>query len=150
MDQDIGAGVRPVERAAAFALTICATALLASCTSSPPPPSPPTPSPVSAERICLQLSDVGTLVFNMRQARDAGRIPGEEYQGAMYLAASMLTHVDDSDDSAVNAVLAELQAAAGVNAVNPDSAEWAAAFTDVSDSCAAVLGEFGVVGWVGG
>lgn len=150
MDQDAVEPLRRRGRVAALAFSICATALLASCTSTPPTPVAPTPSPASAERICRQLSDVGTLVFNMRHARDAGRIPGEEYQGAKYLAASMLTHIDDSDDSGVNAALGELKAAAGANAVNPDSDEWAAAFTDVSDSCTAVLGEFGIAGWIGG
>jgi hypothetical protein len=93
---------------------------------------------------------VGTLVFNMRAARDAERIPGEEYQGAMYLAGSMVRHIETTDDSDLNSAVEQLKAAAGANAVDPDSEAWITAFSDVSDSCTDILGEFGVAGWVGG
>ncbi|MEO8261629.1 MAG: hypothetical protein ABI566_03580 [Pseudolysinimonas sp.] len=130
---------------AAAALTV---GVLASCTTAP------TPEPVaptqSADNACFQVSDVGTLVFNMKQAWDAGRIPGEEYQGAMYLAGSMLGRIGESDDDEVNGDVLALRDAAGTYAVDPDSAEWKAAFAAVSESCTAVLGEFGVSGWVGG
>lgn len=130
------------------ALAISAVALLVSCAAPAPTPSPDDAR--SAEHACLQLSDVGTLVFNMRAARDAERIPGEEYQGAMYLAGSMVRHIETTDDSALNSVVDELTAAAGANAVDPTSDAWTAAFADVSDSCTDILGEFGVAGWVGG
>lgn len=136
-------------RVAAILMTaVVATALLTSCTAAPA--TDPAPPAMSASQVCMELSDVGTLVFNMRNGRDSGRIPGEEYQGAMYLAVSMLSHVDESDDSDLNSAVDEVKAAAGTSAVNPDSEEWIAAFADVSDSCTDVLGEFGVVGWVGG
>jgi hypothetical protein len=123
-------------------------AFLTSCSAQPgPDPAPPV---ASADDVCLELSDVGTLVFNMQNGKNAGRIPGEEYQGAMYLAVSMLSRVEISDDTDVNAAVDELKAAAGANEVDPDSEAWISAFADVSDSCTAVLGEFGVRGWVGG
>jgi hypothetical protein len=148
---DAPAGLRPAKppvRVVGIAVAVFATAFLTSCTAAPA--ADPTPLAVSAEQVCMELSDVGTLVFNMRNGREAERIPGEEYQGAMYLAGSMLGHVENSDDSSLNSAVDELKAAAGTNAVNPDSEEWMAAFADVSDSCSDVLGEFGVVGWVGG
>jgi hypothetical protein len=80
----------------------------------------------------------------MRNGKDAGRIPGEEYQGAMYLALSMLNRVGTSDDPDVNSAVDELNAAAGTNEVDPDSGAWTSAFAVVSEACTAVLGEFGV------
>lgn len=133
---------------AAVMSSVVATAFLASCTAQPATDSAPPVAP--AEDVCLELSDVGTLVFNMQNGKNAGRIPGEEYQGAMYLAASMLSRVEKSDDPGVNTAVDELKAAAGTNEVDPDSHAWVAAFADVSHGCAAVLGEFGVRGWVGG
>jgi hypothetical protein len=136
-------------RVAGMVLPVVATAFLTSCTAAAPA-TDPTPAAISAEQVCMELSDVGTLVFNMSSGRAADRIPGEEYQGAMYLAVSMLGHVDESDAPDVNSAVDELKAAAGTNEVNPDSEEWIAAFADVSESCTDVLGEFGVRGWVGG
>jgi hypothetical protein len=135
-------------RMAATVTCVSAFALLTSCTAAPA--ADPAPTAISAEQACSELSDVGTLVFNMRNGRDTDRIPGEEYQGAMYLAVSMLGRVEESDDADLNSAVDELKAAAGTNAVDPESEEWIAAFADVSSSCSDVLGEFGVVGWVGG
>ena len=137
-----------MNRLRAVSSAVLLSAFLTSCTAAPAPDSGP---PVaSAEDVCQELSDVGTLVFNMQMGRNSGRIQGEEYQGAMYLAVSMLARVGASDDDAVNAALEELKAAAGTNEVDPDSEAWRTAFADVTDSCTAVLGEFGVRGWVGG
>lgn len=122
--------------------------LVTSCTAAPAADS--VSAAASAEDVCLELVDVGTLVFNMKSGYDAGRIPGQEYQGAMYLAASMLSRVGSSDDADVDSAVEGLKSAAGADAVDPGSEAWVTAFADVSDSCGAVLGEFGVRGWVGG
>lgn len=97
----------------------------------------------------MEVSDVGTLIYNMQNGRRSGQISGEVYQGAMYLAVSMLGHIDVSDDSEVNSAVDGLKAAAGLYQVDPDSERWMTAFADVSEKCTAVLGEFGVVGWGG-
>ncbi|MEO5920782.1 MAG: hypothetical protein ABIQ01_06530 [Pseudolysinimonas sp.] len=136
--------------APALMASILLTACVTSCTAAPTPTPDSASAVASAKDVCWELSNLGTLVYNMERGKATGRIPGEEFQGAMYLAVSMLDRIHPSDDTDVNSALDRLKAAAGTYEVDPGSTAWRLAFADVSESCGVVLGEFGVTAWVSG
>lgn len=147
-----GPNPRPIRgrvRGFGMVLVIVASSFLTSCTAAPATDIETAPAATPAGDVCMEVSDLGTLLYNMQNGRRSGQIPGEVYQGAMYLAASMLGHIDVSDDSEVNSAVDGLKAATGPDQVDPDSERWITAFADVSEKCTDVLGEFGVVGWAG-
>jgi hypothetical protein len=140
----------------AFALTLIATG----CTA----PETSTAAPIAAEQTCAELSDVGTLVANLRFAESEGRLAGNEYSGAMRLAARMLARVPVESDTALAEVVSALQGAAPAAVlgaassvgVDPAATDWVESWARVQDACneamgvTDVLGGFGIEGWVGG
>jgi hypothetical protein len=131
----------------------------AGCTVPSPAPSDVTPAPSAVastpEETCAELSDVGTLVWNMQMAESEGRLVGNEFSGAMRLAARMLARVPVAPDTDLAGVVAALQLAAPTG-VDPTGEEWVQAWAQVQDTCNEATGSpdvldgFGIEGWVGG
>jgi hypothetical protein len=134
-----------------FALAVGATGCSA--------PVPDAPTAIPPEQTCAELSDVGTLVSNLHFAQTEGRLAGNEYSGAMRLAARMLGRVGVEPGTELARIVSALQDAAPVSqsaGVDPTAAEWYETWADVQDACNEAMGVtdpldgFGIEGWVGG
>lgn len=141
-------------------LLLAFAAIATGCSAPTAPPSPP----ISPEQTCAELSDVGTLVTNLHFAETEGRLAGNEYNGAMRLAARMLARVEVEPSTELAEIVSTLQevapaaplGAAGSAGVDPTDAEWYETWAEVQDACndamgvTDVLDGFGIEGWVGG
>jgi hypothetical protein len=124
---------------------------LVGCTTSsdePPPPSAAAPAEEVVEPAgdagaasCLGVGDVLTIVENADLALDEGRIEEQEHQGWYRLATRVLARLPVGGDGAVDAAVADLQAAAppvalgAASQTSIGSADWADASNEVREAC---------------
>jgi hypothetical protein len=103
----------------------------------------------------MEVSDVGTLVLNLRTAHSDGRLSDLEWVGVQQLAARMLDRVRAEQGTDLAVALENLQSTIsrpveGHLRVDVASEEWAEAFQAFDLACQDTGFPFGVFGWVGG
>jgi hypothetical protein len=130
--------------------------LLTGCTTPPADPLPsPTVEAISSNDTCEQVSDVGTIVFNLGSTYREGRLSALEWIGVEQLAARMLDRVRAEPGTELSDALETLQRTisrpvGALIKVDVESEEWYAAFQSFDLACQHTGFEFGVYGWVGG
>lgn len=130
--------------------------LLSGCAAPAPDPTPaPTVAAITSTDTCEQVSEVGTLVFNLGTTHREGRLSDLEWVGVEQLAARMLDNVRAEPGTELAEALDTLQSTVSrpVDAlitVDVESEEWYAAFQAFDAACRTTGFEFGVYGWVGG
>jgi hypothetical protein len=128
---------------------------LAGCTTQPAPIS--TVTPVSVKETCAEVSDVLTIIANAQSSFRDGRSIAQEYDGAMQLAARIMSRVQVENGTDLAKAIAAGKAVATATPVgrvgpvlNPDSKEWGAAIGTISDACLAAGEQVGISMWTGG
>jgi hypothetical protein len=130
--------------------------LLIGCTAPAPDPLPaPTVAAIPSTDTCEQVSDVGTLVFNLGSTHRDGRLSDLEWVGVEQLAARMLDNVRAEPGTELADALDTLQGTiswpvGSLITVDVESEEWYGAFQAFDLACQHTGFEFGVFGWVGG
>jgi hypothetical protein len=128
---------------------------LGACTTST---ATPEPNPFTeTSYVCEQVSDAGTLIFNLEGSVAAGRAVEGELDGAKRVAARMINRIEIDESSDLGPLVAKLQeltprtdVAAQGESYDTRSDEWAQAHVAVLNQCELDGGVFGVEGWVGG
>lgn len=145
-------------RAASISILI-GVPLLAGCTLSPASESPtPSSSAVNLDvEACDQFGDVLTLIYNQSIALREGRAGRQEMDGALRLAARILSRIEAEPGSRVSDALTELKRAAPAMAsgamlepFDPDGEAWTDADTAMSAACIAAGSQLAVSAWTGG
>ncbi len=130
--------------------------VLSGCSAPAPDSSPaPTAAAISSTETCEQVSDVGTLVFNLGTTHREGRLSDLEWVGVEQLAARQLDRVAAEPGTELAGALEALQGTISrpveaLITVDVESAEWYDAFQAFDMACRDTGYEFGVYGWVGG
>ncbi len=130
--------------------------VLTSCTAPAPSPVPdPTIAAIPADETCIEVSDLGTLVFNLGTTHRDGRLSDLEWVGVEQLAARMLDRVRAEPGTELADALDELQGTISrpvesLITVDVESEGWYTAFQAFDRECRDTGFEFGVFGWVGG
>jgi len=142
-----------------FARTILVAAIavgvLAGCTAVPAPVPTPPAAVIPATQTCEQVSDVGTLVFNLGALRREDRMTDQEWTGVEQLAARMLDRIEAEPGTAVAGTLDGLTGlirtpVGGLATIDVEAEEWFDAFHAFDLACQDEGYPFGVYGWVGG
>lgn len=115
----------------------------------------PTVAVISSDATCEQVSDVGTLILNLRIAYDHSRLSPEEWVGVQQLAARMLDRVRAEPGTELSEALEALQGTISrpvdsLIIVHVESEEWNVAFQEFDGACQDAGFPFGVFGWSGG
>ena len=107
--------------------------------------------------VCEQVSDAGTLIFNLESSVDAGRAVEGELEGAKKVAARIISRIAVDETSDLGPLVANLQAltpradvGAQAEPYDTRSDEWSQALVAVHSQCELDGGPFGPEGWVGG
>ena len=130
--------------------------VLTGCVAPAPVPDPePTANSIASDETCMEVSDVGTLVFNLGATHREGRLSDLEWVGVQQLAARMLDRVRAEPGTELSDALDALQGTIsrpveGLLRIDVESAEWSETFQAFDMACRKTGFEFGVFGWVGG
>jgi hypothetical protein len=136
---------------------VAVVAALAGCSATPAPV--PTPESIPAATTCDTLTDVLTVLYNADISLRDGRSSQQEHNGAMYLAARILSRIQVEPSGGLEDPVRRLQAAAPLpspslgnkdGSFDADSAAWGDALSDASDACLAAGSEVATFAWTGG
>ncbi len=140
-----------------IAVACLATLALEGCTAQPAPIPALSVAPVTVEETCAEVGDVLTIIANAQSSYALGRSIPQEYDGAMQLAARIMSRVqvDEGTDLGKAMVVAKAIAIAPPigrvgPVLNPDSKEWRDAVMSMSDACLAAGTPIGISMWTGG